>query len=77
MVIPALHHILGDDFNNFSRAMHMFENDLDRDMRPNIRKHKRNVGFVQGKSLNSSNVGHIIWQISYSPDQKDYLLKKK
>ena len=57
--------------------MHMFENDLDRDMRPNIRKHKRNVGFVQGKSLNSSNVGHIIWHISYSPDQKDYLLKKK
>ena len=52
MVIPALHHILGDDFNNFSRAMHMFENDLEHDMQPNIRKHKRNVGFVQGKSLN-------------------------
>ena len=48
MVIPALHHILGDDFNNFSRAMHMFENDLDRDMMPNIRKRKRAVGFVQG-----------------------------
>ena len=60
MVIPALHHILGDDFNNFSRAMHMFENDLDRDMRPNIRKHKRNVSFVQGKSLKLLNDGQII-----------------
>ena len=65
MVIPALHHILGDDFNNFSRAMHMFENDLEHDMQPNIRKHKRNVGFVQGTSLNLLNMGHTIWPISY------------
>ena len=51
MVIPALHQILnGDDFNNFARAMYMFENDLDRDMMPNIQKNKRSVSFVQGSS---------------------------
>ena len=59
-MIPALHHILGDDFNNFSRAMHMFENDLDRDMMPNIRKHKRAVGFVQGLKFKQPSISSYV-----------------